>query len=89
MIANFQDGTQVLWFPLQAHDILLNVLRRAVMVGENRAELVANHVPDLSGSDVEGEDGVHEREDEQVYLVLDEPPNTQVGSSLRIGCVSS
>jgi hypothetical protein len=49
-----------------------------VVIIENRTDLVADNVPNLPRADVQREDSMHDCEDEEMNLVLDEAANTEV-----------
>lgn len=63
-------------FLLQSRDISFNILWCTMVVVENRKNLVANAVPELSHSDVEREYAVKNRIEEDIDLVLDETSHT-------------
>lgn len=71
VLLQLENNTQMLGHLLECHDVLLDILGRAVVVLENGRGLVADNIPHLPGLDVEGEDSVHDGKDEDVDLVQD------------------
>lgn len=77
-----QDCAEMFGLLVQSHDVSPNVLRRGVVVIENRRYLIGHAVPCLSRFDIEREDAMHKGEYEDKDLILYKASNSESGSAL-------
>lgn len=77
-----QDCAEMLGPPGQSHNVSSNILRRGMVVVENRRYLIGHAVPCLSRFDIEREDAVHKGEYKDKDLILYKASNSEAGSAL-------